>query len=334
MLVSPAVSAVLKTIQIKIIYRIGYGGEYGDVIVMNLRLLQENPMSNIMFKRKLKLYSQLTRQDKPIGTLLLLGSTSWGLIVAASGKHDLTIIAVFVVCSWLMRSAGCIINDYADRDFDRYVQRTKDRPITSGKVGSKEALVLFAVFCLLALVLCLIFLSNMVVYAALICFLLTLIYPFMKRFVWWPQVFLAVAFSSSIPMAFLAYQAQVPMLGWVMFVLSCIWIVCYDTQYALADAQDDAKIGLKSSALWLGQYAMPTIISLQVLFVMAWLALGIGHQANIWSQLCFVVVCSLFVYQYKLCQKAQQTNQVELYTRAFKNNQWVGYFIALALALF
>ena len=282
---------------------------------------------------KLKLFMELTRQHRPIGTMLLLGSTSWGLIVAGRGQHDAVIISVFVVCAWLMRSAGCIINDYADRELDKHVQRTSKRPITTGNISTTEALGVFLLLCSLAAGLCLTFLRIEVFYATIPCLILIIAYPWMKRLTWWPQLVLAMSFSTPIPMAFLAYLGHLPTPAWTMFVLSAIWIFCYDTLYAMADIKDDEKIAIKSSARRLGQNTLPIVAALQWLFLLGWAMHAIMHNNSI-LLICLLACLGLFIYQLRLCHQAQQHQQTELCIRAFHNNHWIGWVIALGLLTF
>jgi 4-hydroxybenzoate polyprenyltransferase len=289
--------------------------------------VKNTPKSTL--KSKITQYALLTRQDRPVGTLLLLGSTSWGLVVAANGEHNWKIILIFLFGAWLMRSAGCIINDYADREFDRYVARTKNRPITSGAVSEREALLLFSFFVGLSFMLVLL-LRIEAILMSLGALVLAVIYPFMKRFTWFPQVFLGLAFSWSIPMAFVAYQGSVPMPGWAMFVLSFLWIVAYDTIYAIVDKNDDKKIGLKSTALFFGKHTALAVAIMQALFLLGWGQAGWFHQASLvfWGALFLTAIC--FIYQSVLIRSNDNTKIFQ----AFMNNQWVGFFIFIGVFFF
>lgn len=286
-------------------------------------------MTLVQIKSKLRQYALLSRQDKPVGTWLLLGSTSWGLVVAANGQHDWQIIVIFLLGTWLMRSAGCVINDYADRNLDRHVERTKNRPLTSGKVSEKEALWLFAFFVGMAFFIVL-FLRIEVILCAVFALFLAMIYPFMKRFTWFPQVFLGLAFSWAIPMTFVAYQGTIPMPGWAMFVLSFLWIMAYDTIYAMVDRKDDAKIGIKSTALFFGKYTTLAIAIMQGLFVLGWVQAGWFHGASMgfWIALSGVVFC--FIYQGILIASGKNKKIFQ----AFIHNQWVGVLIFIGLFFF
>lgn len=289
----------------------------------------------LLMLNKLSLYADLTRQNKSIGTLLLVGSTSWGLILAAQRQHDWLIISIFILCAWIMRSAGCIINDYADRNFDKSVQRTKTRPLTTGQINSREALAVFIFLCLICLILSIIFLRYEVLYGALVTFIAIVIYPFMKRFTWYPQLFLAIVFASPIPMAFLAYQGTVTPLAWITFILAGIWTFCYDTIYALLDVKDDIKIGIKSTALLFGSNTLKIVAVLQGLFLLGWAIVALWQELGIifWLSLCGCL--GLFIYQYWLVnQSSKSPNPNQYILQAFKNNHWIGLLIALGLLSF
>ncbi len=212
---------------------------------------------------KANAYWQLMRMDKPIGTLLLLWPTLWALFLAADGLPDPKILIIFVFGVIVMRAAGCVINDYADRHLDGHVQRTRYRPIPSGKVTDKQALGLFAVLivCAFGLVL---MLNSLTIQLACVAALLAIVYPFTKRFIQLPQVVLGMAFSMAIPMAFAAQSEQVPPIAWLLFVANLCWTVAYDTLYAMVDRNDDVKIGIKSSAILFGRFDKMIIGGLQL----------------------------------------------------------------------
>jgi 4-hydroxybenzoate polyprenyltransferase len=202
---------------------------------------------------KLRDYAQLMRLHRPIGILLLLWPTLWGLWFAGAGRPDLHVLAVFVVGVVLMRSAGCVINDYADRGFDPHVARTRERPLAAGRVGPREALVLFAVLCLVAFALVLT-LNRLTIWLSFAGAFLAASYPFLKRYTHLPQFYLGVAFGWGIPMAFAAQTGAVPPLAWVLFAANVCWSVAYDTAYAMVDRDDDLKVGVKSTAILFGAY--------------------------------------------------------------------------------
>ena len=202
---------------------------------------------------RLKDYAQLMRLDRPIGTLLLLWPTLWALWFAADGVPDPRILAVFVAGVLVMRSAGCVINDYADRDFDPFVERTRSRPIAAGRVQPKEAIVLFVVLCLIAFALVLT-LNRLAILLSFAGAFLAATYPFLKRWTHLPQFYLGVAFGWGIPMAFAAQTGTLPPLTWVVLAANICWAVAYDTAYAMSDRADDIKVGVKSTAILFGRY--------------------------------------------------------------------------------
>lgn len=221
-------------------------------------------------RERLKDYAVLMRLNRPIGALLLLWPTLWALWFAAQGRPDLTILVVFVVGVWLMRSAGCVVNDYADRDFDPHVERTRARPIAAGRVLPREALVLFAVLCLAAFALVLT-LNRFTILLAFVGAFLTASYPFLKRWTHLPQFYLGVAFGWGIPMAFAAQTNALPPPMWVLLAANICWAVAYDTAYAMADRPDDLRVGVKSTAILFGDYdrAMVGVFHLLTLALLA-----------------------------------------------------------------
>lgn len=203
---------------------------------------------------KFDLYIKLTRLDKPIGILLLLWPTLWAVWLSAAGRPELAVVVVFVLGTVLMRSAGCVINDYADRDFDKHVERTKERPLTAGRVTSREALVLFAVLCLLSFALVLALGKPLVIALSVPAVFLAASYPFTKRFFAIPQAYLGIAFGFGIPMAYAAHLDSVPAVAWWLLLANVFWAVAYDTEYAMVDRNDDLKIGIKTSAITFGRF--------------------------------------------------------------------------------
>ncbi|ORJ15475.1 4-hydroxybenzoate polyprenyltransferase, partial [Aeromonas salmonicida] len=235
--------------------------------------MQQGAGVNLLTKERGLAYVQLARIDKPIGTLLLLWPTLWALWLAAGGLPDLWTLLVFVVGVFLMRSAGCVINDYADRNFDGHVKRTAGRPLPMGKVKPREVLALFAVLALIsfALVLTMNSLTIALSFAAL---LLAVCYPFMKRYIPIPQLVLGMAFSWSIPMAYAAQANALPLVAWLVFLANLLWTIAYDTQYAMVDRDDDLKLGLKSSAILFGRHDKRIIGVLQLATLLILLAVG------------------------------------------------------------
>lgn len=211
-------------------------------------------------KEKLDLYEKLMRLDKPIGILLLLWPTLWGVWLSGAGRPDWVVVLVFVLGTVLMRSAGCVINDYADRDFDRHVERTKERPLTAGRVTTKEALALFAVLSLLAFALVLMLGNRLVIWMSVPAVFLAASYPFTKRFLAIPQAYLGIAFGFGIPMAYAAHLGSVPAVAWALLLANVFWAVAYDTEYAMVDREDDLKIGIKTSAITFGRFDVAAVM--------------------------------------------------------------------------
>jgi len=211
-------------------------------------------------KEKFDLYEKLMRLDKPIGILLLLWPTLWALWLSADGRPDRIVLWVFILGTVLMRSAGCVINDYADRDFDRHVERTKERPLTAGKVTTKEALALFAVLALCAFALVLLLGNPLVIWLSVPALFLAASYPFTKRFFAIPQAYLGIAFGFGIPMAYAAHLGEVPAAAWWLLLANVFWAVAYDTEYAMVDRDDDLKIGIKTSAIAFGRFDVVAVM--------------------------------------------------------------------------
>ncbi len=273
-------------------------------------------------------YAKLIRLDKPVGIFLLLWPTLWALFIAAEGIPNLTLLVVFVIGVILMRSAGCAINDYADRDIDPFVTRTRQRPIASGAIQPSEALLVFAVLLLLALLLALIFLNRLTILFALGGVVLAASYPFMKRLHFLPQVHLGAAFAWSIPMAFTATNNQYPPpIAWLLFTCTVLWTTAYDTMYAMADREEDLKIGVKSTAILFGPLDKFAVGLMQV-FVIACLIL-IGTNAH-FSWIYFVVVAlsiGFFIYQQLLIKHRFADRCFD----AFLNNQYFGLMIFIGI---
>lgn len=283
---------------------------------------------NLICKDRWLAYGQLARLDKPIGTLLLLWPTLWALWLAGEGSPDPWVLLVFVCGVFLMRSAGCVINDYADRDFDGHVKRTAGRPLATGRVSSREALLLFAVLALIsfALVLTLNTLTIAMSFAGLV---LAVCYPFMKRFIPIPQFVLGLAFSWSIPMAYGAQADALPPLAWLLFAANLLWTIAYDTEYAMVDRDDDLKLGLKSSAIWFGRWDRHIIGLLQVAtlscmgLVGALAGLGVAYYASL------LLVALMFLQQ----QRQIHGRERDPCFQAFLANNRVGMVLFAGIAL-
>ncbi len=273
-------------------------------------------------------YYLLTRMHKPIGIFLLLWPTLWALWVAAEGFPDWHVLMVFVLGVFLMRSAGCVINDYADRNFDPLVSRTRERPIAAGRVKPREALILFTVLCLLAFALVLT-LNPLTIKLSVVGVVLAAIYPFMKRYTHLPQVILGMAFGWAIPMGFAAQMDAVPKVAWLMYVVNVVWSMVYDTMYAMADREDDIKAGVKSTAILFGDADRVIIAMLQGMMLLGLVLLGQQLDLGVFYYLGLAVAVGLGLYQQYLIRARQPAHCFA----AFLNNNWLGAAIFVGLAL-
>ncbi|MCG6405089.1 4-hydroxybenzoate octaprenyltransferase [Vibrio fluvialis] len=279
-----------------------------------------------MIAAKARAYWQLTRMDRPIGSLLLLWPTIWALILAARGMPDLKVLAVFVIGVFAMRSAGCVINDFADRKVDGHVKRTAQRPLPAGKVTAREAFTLFLVLSLLSFLLVLT-MNPLTIKLSFAGLVLAFIYPFMKRYTHLPQFFLGLAFSWSIPMAWAAQAGELPLVAWYLFVINVLWTVAYDTQYAMVDRDDDLLIGVKSTAILFGRFDKLIIGVLQLLTVAMLITLGYSYQLGASYYWGLLAASGLFVYQQHLIRHRERMPCFQ----AFLNNNYVGMAIAVGL---
>ncbi len=279
-----------------------------------------------MLATKAKAYWQLTRMNRPIGTLLLLWPTLWSLIIAAQGMPDFDVLVVFVLGVVLMRSAGCVINDFADRKVDGHVKRTKQRPLPSGLVSSKEAILLFLVLAVVSFLLVLT-MNPLTIKLSFIGVGLAFIYPFMKRFTHLPQLFLGLAFSWAIPMAWAAQTNELPSIVWFIFVINALWTIAYDTQYAMVDRDDDLKIGIKSTAILFGRFDKLIVGSLQLVTLAMLIALGMHYHLGDTFYWALLVAGGLFVYQQHLMRHRDR----DLCFQAFLNNNYVGMAVTIGL---
>ncbi|WP_228141596.1 4-hydroxybenzoate octaprenyltransferase [Marinobacter sp. X15-166B] len=276
---------------------------------------------------RLKDYATLLRLDRPIGALLLLWPTYWALWLAAEGLPSLVNLIIFTLGVFLMRAAGCAINDFADRDIDRHVKRTKDRPLTSGRVHPREAVALFVGLALLAFVLVVVFTNRLTLYLSFGGLLLAFIYPFMKRYTHLPQLFLGAAFSWAIPMAWAAETGEVSQLAWLLFTANLLWTVAYDTLYAMVDRDDDLKIGVKSTAILFGDGDRAIIAMLQALVVLVLILAGRQAELGSFYYLGVAAMASLFVYQQHLARFRSREGCFQ----AFLNNNWAGLAVFIGL---
>ncbi|MDR3478252.1 MAG: 4-hydroxybenzoate octaprenyltransferase [Gammaproteobacteria bacterium] len=280
-----------------------------------------------MLIEKLKPYALLMRLDKPIGILLLLWPTLWAIGFASKGHPNYRVLTVFILGVILMRSAGCIINDFADRHFDLHVARTRTRPLATGAIGTKAALGLFCLLCLCAFLLVLL-LNRYTVYLSVIGAFLAVIYPYLKRVTHLPQLGLGLAFSWGVPMAFAAENNHIPSVAWLLFLTAALWPVIYDTMYAMTDRNDDHKIGVKSTAILFGRKDRLIIGLLQCIFLLALSWVGYLFMMSLPYYLCLIFAAGLFVYQQVLLKDRDPA----LSFKAFLNNHWVGFVIFVGIA--
>ncbi|WP_374476100.1 4-hydroxybenzoate octaprenyltransferase [Zoogloea sp.] len=276
-------------------------------------------MTPLSLSQRLSEYGKLMRLDKPIGILLLMWPTLWALWVAGAGRPALGVVAIFVVGTVLMRSAGCVINDYADRDFDGHVERTRHRPLAARRVTPKEALALAAGLALLSFLLVLP-LNALTIALSVPAVFLAGSYPFTKRFLAIPQAYLGIAFGFGIPMAFAALQGEVPMVAWVMLLANVFWAVAYDTEYAMVDRPDDLKIGIKTSAITFGRFDVAAVMVCYglTLALLGWVGLTTGGGLFFMAGL--AVAAGIMVYHYTLIRERDRPKCF----KAFLHNNWVG----------
>lgn len=280
------------------------------------------------FRRKVAAYVRLTRLDKPIGILLLLWPTLWALWLASDGHPDLLTLFVFIAGTVLMRSAGCVMNDIADRNFDGHVARTKQRPLVSGDASVKEAMLLAAGLSLLAFGLVLL-LPSLVVMLSIPALFLAASYPLTKRFLAIPQAYLGIAFGFGIPMAFAAVQGNIPLEAWAMLLANVFWAMAYDTEYAMVDREDDLKIGIRSSAIFFGRWDVVAIMLCYAMFLglLAWVGYRLGQG---WPYMAGLGVAALIaIYHYRLIKRRERGPCFQ----AFLHNNWLGAAVFLGVVL-
>ena len=277
---------------------------------------------------KLALYFRLIRLDKPIGTVLLLWPTLCALWLAQQGVPDWRLLLIFTLGTFLMRSAGCVINDYADQDIDKFVKRTVDRPITSGRISGKEALAVAGVLTVLAfcLILPLNALTKQLSVAAVI---IAGTYPYFKRFFAIPQAYLGIAFGFGIPMGFAAITDAVPVVAWLLLLGNVFWAVAYDTEYAMVDRDDDLKIGIKTSAITFGRYDVAIIMLCYAAFLLLWLVCGWQLGLRYWYVAGLLVAAACAVYHYTLIRARERMPCFA----AFRHNNWLGAAVFAGVVL-
>lgn len=278
---------------------------------------------------RLQLYLRLVRADKPIGILLLLWPTLIALWLASGGHPDWRLVVIFSIGTALMRSAGCAINDYADRDFDRHVKRTANRPLTSGKVSGREALTIAAVLAIVSFLLILPFLNLLTLKLSVVAVVLAATYPFFKRFFPVPQAYLGIAYGFGIPMAYAATLDAVPATAWLLLAASVFWTLAYDTEYAMVDRDDDIRIGIKTSALTFGRYDVAIVMLCYAACLLAVLAIGWQAGLRTWFIAGWLVAVGCAVYHYQLIRGRDRMRCFA----AFLHNNWLGAALFAGVAL-
>jgi len=280
------------------------------------------------FINKTKLYAELVRLNRPIGIYLLLWPTLWALWFANDGFPDLKYLIIFSLGVIFMRSAGCAINDYADRDLDLHVKRTKNRPITSGRMSAKEALGVFGALALASFILVL-QLNTSTIMLSTVAVILAATYPFMKRYHHFPQVHLGAAFAWSIPMAYTAISSSAPTLdAWLLFIAALLWTTAYDTQYGMVDKEDDIKMGMKSTAILFGEFDTFIIASLQIITLILLTIVGMMHDRELLFYVGIIAASGFILYQQFLTYDKEPQKCLQ----AFLNNNWLGMTIFIGIA--
>ncbi len=277
---------------------------------------------------QLRNYGKLMRIDKPIGIWLLLWPTLWGLWLAGEGTPDQGLFVIFILGVVVMRSAGCVLNDFVDRKIDPYVERTRTRPIASGAVTPLEALTLFAALSFIAMGLASM-LNSMAQLLAIVAAGLTVAYPFIKRFFSIPQLVLGAAFGWAVPMAFAAQTGETPELAWLVFGTAMIWAVIYDTFYAMVDREDDLKVGIKSTAILFGEVDLFVIAGLQLLMLLALMLIGVRAELGFWYYLSVSIAGALMARHLWLARDRQPAGCFS----AFQHNHYIGLVIFVGIAL-
>ena len=273
-------------------------------------------------------YARLMRMDRPIGAFLLLWPTLWALWISAHGRPNGRIFAIFVAGVFLMRSAGCAINDYADRSFDPHVARTKSRPLAAGRISAQEALVLFAILSLASLMLAL-HLNRLTLLLAVAGAFLAVTYPFVKRFLSVPQLYLGLSFGWGIPMAFAAQTEQLPRVAWLLFLANLLWVTVYDTIYAMVDRDDDLKIGVRSTAILFGDSDRHIVAALQAMTLLALALVGRLAGLGAWYWTGLAAGAAFFIYQLWLIRLREPAACF----RAFLNNHYFGMSVFIGILL-
>ena len=273
-------------------------------------------------------YIRLMRLDKPIGSLLLLWPTYWALFLSADGWPDLDLLIIFTLGVFIMRTAGCVINDFADRKIDKYIVRTQGRPLVTGEISLNSALVVFGLLLLAALGLVL-QTNILTIKLSLIALALATLYPFTKRWTNLPQLVLGAAFGMSVPMAFSAQTGVIPLSAWLVFMATLVWTLIYDTFYAMADREEDLKIGVKSTAILFAKYDQIIITLLQILLIFIFILIGNSFNLGLIYDFSLVIISLFMIYHQFLLKKRQK----EEYFKAFLNNNFIGMIAFLGIFL-
>jgi len=276
--------------------------------------------------RRLDAYERLIRLDKPIGALLLLWPTLWAVWLAADGRPQLDIVIIFVVGTLLMRSAGCALNDYADRRFDPHVERTRTRPLAAGEIQPREALAVAAVLAAAAFGLVL-FLNRLAILLSFLALAIAALYPYTKRFFVLPQAVLGIAFGFGIPMAYAAIQERLPLECWVLLAANVFYSFAYDTEYAMVDRDDDARIGIRTSALTLGRWDVPAVMASYALMLAALTAVGFMHRLGWPYHAALAAAGAMMIYHWRLIRDRSREGAF----KAFMHNNWVGAAIFVGM---
>jgi 4-hydroxybenzoate polyprenyltransferase len=286
-------------------------------------------LSTEKLRERFDLYEKLMRLDKPIGILLLLWPTLWGLWLSSLGRPNWAVVWIFTLGTVLMRSAGCVINDFADRDFDPRVARTKARPMAAGKVSGREAMILFAVLVMCAFVLILPLQSGLMIGLSVVALFLAASYPFTKRFFAVPQAYLGVAFGFGIPMAYAAQRGEVPAEAWWLLLGNVFWAIAYDTEYAMVDRADDLKIGIKTSAITFGRHDVAAVMLCYAiaLGLIGWVGYGLHMGWLFYSGL--ALAAGIAVYHFTLIRAREPARCFN----AFLHNNWIGASIFAGIVL-
>ncbi len=283
---------------------------------------------SLFVTERLREYALLMRLDKPIGFFLLLWPTLWALLIAGEGQPDAQVLLVFILGVLLMRSAGCVINDFADTEIDRHVARTQNRPLAAGRIRKTEAIVLFVLLCLMALGLVLL-LNTLTVMMSFVGVLLAATYPFMKRLTYLPQVYLGAAFGWAVPMAFAAQTGSVPPIAWLLFTTTVLWATAYDTMYAMVDRGDDLALGVKSTAILFGESDRLIIGVIQVMVLVSLVMVGVQVGLG-WFYYAGVCVAAVLVFYQQWLIRYRERKEC---FRAFLNNHWFGAAVFAGLLI-